>query len=64
MNWKYGKQLSVLMIENIVVATSSFLAPLPSHGNMVRNALLLAPPLKQNIDIVNLWKNKYSREEI
>ena len=37
------------MIKNLLVATSSFLAPLPSHENLVSNALLLAPPLKQNL---------------
>jgi hypothetical protein len=36
----------VLMIENLLVATLSFLAPLPSHENLVSNALLFAPPLK------------------
>ena len=39
----------VLMIRSLLVATLSFLAPLSFHGNLVSNALLLAPPLKQNI---------------
>jgi hypothetical protein len=42
----------VLMIINILVDTFSFLAPLPFHGNLASNALLLAPPLKQSI---RLW---------
>ena len=42
----------VLLIINILVDTFSFLAPLPFHGNLASNALLLAPPLKQSI---RLW---------
>jgi hypothetical protein len=39
----------VLMIESLLVAILSFLAPLSFHENLISNALLLAHPLKQNI---------------
>jgi len=47
----------VLMIKNLLVITSSFLAPLLSHENLVSNALLLAPPLKALADgtVEVLW---------
>lgn len=38
-----------LMIGSPRVATLTFSAPLPFHGNLASNVLLLAPPLKQNI---------------
>jgi hypothetical protein len=40
---------AVLMIENPRVDTLYVVAPLPFHGNLASNALLLDPPLKQSI---------------
>jgi len=39
----------VSMIGSLQVATLSFSTPLSFHGNLASNALLLTPPLKQNI---------------